>query len=84
MNTIKTQLASIDRVRFLQLFLLAISITAILFGTLGVLIAGISYGLGVFAYSIVLGFGSFFVLAVALGYRPNRRESHAHILPSQP
>lgn len=84
MQTIKAQLAAIDRTRFLQIFLLAISIAAVLFGTLGVFIVGVSYGLGVCAGSIALGFGSLFVLAVALGYRPNRRENHAHMLHSQP
>ena len=74
MQTIKAQLAKIGRVRFLQLFLLAISIAAVLFGVLGALIVGVSYGLGVFACSIALGFGSLFVLAVAMGYNPNRRE----------
>ena len=84
MYTIKAQLADINRTRFLQLFLLAVSIAAVLFGVLGALIVGVSYGLGVFACSIALGFGSLFVLAVALGYNPNRRENPACMLHSQP
>lgn len=75
MQPIKAQLAKIDRTRFLQLTLLAVGISAVLLAVLGTLMAGAIFGLATLFGTVLLGFGGFFVLAVALGYNPTRDNS---------
>ena len=73
MTTFKAQFLSFNRTRFMQLALCAAGISVPLLSILGMLIMGWQRGLEILLVVCVLCFGSLFVAAVALGYRPNRR-----------
>ena len=73
MTTLNAQFLSLNRTRFMQLALFAAVISVPLLSILGMLIMGWQRGLEILLVVCVLCFGSLFVAAVALGYRPNRR-----------
>ncbi|MDO8594062.1 MAG: hypothetical protein Q7R93_00920 [bacterium] len=73
----RVQLAKIDQTRFLQLLLYTAGISAVVLGTLATLFLGALRGLLVFVVSVFVSVGFLFLLAVGLGYKPNRRDDRS-------